>query len=216
MYSGVIYSQLTSVGGFTQHSAVLQCGVQMLYIHLSSLFHLAPLLHWMRCCRLHTPSRENQVQPEVFEMVNATGNSVSCSPSEYSSHRLCLCVAVCTHTGTWLIILGTACRIIFSTDSPGWTLLILCYVWVGVHVCERVWMQLGATYSVFALVISLEPDCHPICLRVGTLGNPAMFSCAALALFSTIYKHDNIFTIYYHWLCSTMEYSLWFLFCSSE
>lgn len=149
-------------------------------------FYLAPLLHWMRCCRLHTPSRENQVQPEVFEMVNATGNSVSCSPSECGSHRLCLCVAVCTHTGTWLIILGTACRIIFSTDSPGWTLLILCYVWVCVHVCERVWMQLGATYSVFALVISLEPDCHPICLRVGTLGNPAMFSCAALVLYTNM------------------------------
>lgn len=46
------------------------------------------------------PSRENQVQPEVFEMVNAIGNSVSLSPSEYSSHRLCLCVAACTHTHT--------------------------------------------------------------------------------------------------------------------
>lgn len=49
-------------------------------------------------------------------------------------------------------------------------------------------MQLGAIYSVFALVISLEPDCHPICPYVGTLGNPAMFLHATLPLFSAIYS----------------------------
>lgn len=137
-------------------------------------------LHCVRCCRLSIPSRENRVQPEVLEMFNTIGSSVSLSAAEDSSHQLCVCVCQCRHMGTWLIILGTACRIIFSTDSPGWTLLILCYVWVCVHVCQCVWMSLGATYSGVASEHSLEPDCNPFCLHVGTPGNPAVFVCVVI------------------------------------
>lgn len=53
------------------------------------------------------------------------------------------CVSVCAsaHTrGTWLIIQGTACRDVFSPDSPGWTLLLLCDVWL----CICAWMCVNA------------------------------------------------------------------------
>ena len=44
---------------------------------------------------------------------------------------------------------------------------------VGLCGCSQ-----GDTYSVFASVISLEPDSNPSCLCVGTSGNPAAFLCA--------------------------------------
>lgn len=39
-------------------------------------------------CRLGTASRDNQVQPEVFEMFNTTGSSVPLSFAEHSSQQL--------------------------------------------------------------------------------------------------------------------------------
>lgn len=165
----------------------MQCDIQMLHFHLFSL-----LLHCVRCCRLGTTSRDNHVQPVAFEMFNTIGSSVSLSAAQYNSHWLCVCVCQCTHTGTWLIILGTARRDIFSTDSPGWTLLILCDVWVCICAWMRVWMQLGATYYGFPSELSLKPDCNPFCLHVNTLGIPAASVCvlqSPMCLYSILHKN---------------------------
>lgn len=49
-------------------------------------------LHCVRCCRLSVTSRENQVQPEVFEMFNTIGSSIPLSAAEFPP-TVCLCAS---------------------------------------------------------------------------------------------------------------------------
>lgn len=66
--------------------------MQMIHMLLFSLF-LA-----VSSCRLGTTSRDNQVQPEVFEMFYTSGSSVPLSFTEHSSHQLCVYMCQCAHT----------------------------------------------------------------------------------------------------------------------
>lgn len=54
-------------------------------------------------------------------------------------------------------------------------------------------MSLGSFYSGVASERSLEPDCNPFCLPVGTQGNPAVFVCVVI-MQSTMCPYSILYT----------------------
>lgn len=124
-----------------------------------------PLLDCLRRRRLSTTSRDNQVQPEVFEMFNTAGSWVSLCAA---SHSACVCVydsipahawrARAPHLLSWDVHMQTFLARL-PRVNPGTAVCVL--VCVCVYVCAR--MHLSACNG-FPLKLSLKPVCSPFCV----------------------------------------------------
>lgn len=129
----------------------------------------------VRRCSLGTASRDNQVQPEVFEMFNTTGSSVPLSFAEHSSHQLpvYVCQRAHTHThGDPTYYPGNSTSSRFLSRLP-WVNPVNA-LWCVAFYTVYGWMCGVSVVRCFSLCFALEfpltAGPNPLCLRVNTPG----------------------------------------------